>query len=34
MDFTPEISPDLKVMDAGLFSEHWGGLKKVMLGEE
>ena len=27
MDFKPVISPDLKLMDAGLFEENWGGLK-------
>ena len=27
MDFAPTISPDLKTMDPGLFSETWGGLK-------
>lgn len=26
MAFRPDISPDLKKMDAGLFSEHWGNL--------
>ena len=26
MDFKPEISPDLKLMDAGIFNETWGGL--------
>lgn len=30
MGFTPEISPDLKVMDAGIFCEEWGGLKDYM----
>ena len=30
MDFRPAISPDLKVMDPGLFSEAWGGLKDIM----
>lgn len=27
MDFVPEISKDLKVMDEGIFYEQWGGLK-------
>ena len=26
MDFIPAVSPDLKLMDAGIFSETWGGL--------
>lgn len=26
MDFVPEISPDLKTMDASIFNEKWGGL--------
>ena len=26
MDFRPEISPDLKCMDPGIFCETWGGL--------
>ena len=26
MDFRPEISPDLKTMDPGIFNENWGGL--------
>lgn len=26
MDFCPEISPELKVMDPGIFQETWGGL--------
>jgi len=30
MDFVPEISPDLKVMDAGIFNETWGGLCNYM----
>jgi len=30
MGFTPEISSDLKVMDAGIFCEEWGGLKDYM----
>ena len=30
MDFTPAISPDLKTMDPGLFSETWGGLKDYL----
>ena len=30
MDFRPEISPDLKVMDPAIFQEHWGGLGEYM----
>jgi propionate CoA-transferase len=30
MEFVPDISPDLKAMDARLFLEHWGGLREVM----
>lgn len=30
MDFTPEISPDLKTMDPGIFRETWGGLHEYM----
>lgn len=30
MDFMPEISEDLKVMDEGIFRENWGGLKDYM----
>lgn len=30
MDFVPEIAEDLKVMDAGIFKEEWGGLKEYM----
>ncbi len=30
MDFTPAISDDLKIMDAGIFSEKWGKLKEYM----
>ncbi len=30
MDFRPEISPDLKLMDAGIFEEKWGGLGKYI----
>ena len=30
MEFTPIISPDLKLMDSGLFQEKWGGLKAIM----
>ena len=30
MDFKPEISPDLKLMDAGIFQEEWGGLDTVL----
>ena len=30
MGFRPEISPDLKTMDAGLFEEHWGGLGEYL----
>ncbi len=30
MGFVPEISKDLKTMDAGLFSEKWGGLRDII----
>ncbi|MGL5316397.1 MAG: acyl CoA:acetate/3-ketoacid CoA transferase [Peptostreptococcaceae bacterium] len=30
MDFAPEISEDLKVMDAGIFSETWGELRGII----
>ena len=30
MDFRPEISADLKLMDAGIFQETWGGLGKYI----
>ena len=30
MDFRPEISPDLQVMDPGIFCENWGGLGKYI----
>lgn len=30
MDFVPAIAEDLKVMDAGIFKEEWGGLKEYM----
>lgn len=30
MDFVPAIAEDLKVMDAGIFTEEWGGLKEYM----
>ena len=30
MGFVPEVSPDLKLMDAGLFREKWGGLADVI----
>ena len=30
MDFTPEISKDLREMDEGIFREHWGGLGKYI----
>ncbi|MCS5422977.1 MULTISPECIES: acyl CoA:acetate/3-ketoacid CoA transferase [Psychrilyobacter] len=30
MDFVPAISKDLKVMDAGIFSENWGQLKSIL----
>ena len=30
MDFRPEISKDLKLMDSGIFEEHWGGLGKYI----
>lgn len=29
MDFVPNISPELRLMDPGMFSEKWGGLDKV-----
>ena len=29
MDFVPAVSPDLKLMDAGMFSETWGGLDGI-----
>ncbi len=34
MGFRPRISPDLKVMDACLFQEDWGGLKAIMDAKE
>ena len=34
MDFTPAIAADLKVMDAGLFREEWGGLKEILTKEK
>ncbi|WP_124039058.1 acyl CoA:acetate/3-ketoacid CoA transferase [Neoactinobaculum massilliense] len=30
MAFKPEIADDLKIMDPGLFQEHWGGLRAAM----
>jgi propionate CoA-transferase len=30
LGFKPEISPDLKLMDAGIFEEKWGGLGKYI----
>ncbi len=30
MDFKPEVSPNLKLMDAGIFNETWGGLSKYV----
>ena len=30
MDFRPEISPDLKLMDPGIFHETWGGLSNYL----
>lgn len=30
MDFRPEIADNLKTMDPGIFTEHWGGLKGYM----
>ena len=30
MDFRPEIADNLKTMDSGIFTEHWGGLKDYM----
>ncbi len=32
MDFAPEISKDLKVMDKGIFKETWGELKNIIKG--
>ena len=32
MDFEPAISPELKTMDPGIFSEKWGGLDMTCLG--
>lgn len=32
MDFTPDISPNLKVMDLGLFQPAWGGLAETLEG--
>ena len=29
VDFELAVSPDLKLMDAGIFSEKWGGLDAV-----
>ncbi len=26
MDFTPAISPELRLMDPAIFNEQWGGL--------
>ncbi|MGJ7922014.1 acyl CoA:acetate/3-ketoacid CoA transferase [Neobacillus sp. LXY-4] len=34
MDFEPVISPDLKVMDPGIFSENWGELKNIIKDEK
>ena len=30
MGFRPEISPDLKTMDPGIFCETWGGLGEYL----
>lgn len=30
MEYKPTISPDLKLMPAGIFNENWGGLKRIM----
>lgn len=30
MEFVPVISPDLKVMDDGIFREHWGKLRGII----
>ena len=30
MDTKPEVSPDLKLMEPGIFCEHWGGLKDLI----
>lgn len=29
MEFRPLVSPSLKLMPAGIFHEHWGGLKQI-----
>jgi len=34
MDFVPAVSPDLKLMDAGIFRESWGGLKAYIEQKE
>lgn len=34
MEFTPAISPELKIMDPSIFSEHWGKLKTIMEEKE
>lgn len=30
MDFKPAVAEDLKLMDAAIFQEEWGGLKDIM----
>ena len=30
MDFTPAVSPELKLMNPDIFQENWGGLKDFM----
>ena len=30
MEFKPNISPDLKTMDEGIFQEKWGKLKEII----
>lgn len=34
MDFEPVISKDLKLMDAGIFSEKWGSLKEIIKSKQ
>ena len=33
MGFRPDISPDLRLMDPGIFTEHWGGLGRYLGGQ-
>lgn len=30
MDFIPKIAENLKIMDTGIFSEKWGGIKNII----